>query len=572
MRDLTEVEEILSQINLEYDLLLLWRNIFWIFKQINEKRFLSEKQDYRNKIETELKNFVTTHAQNSGYYLDRCSTSKNESDKLRYSFICWFLVKDPNHLKLSIQIACNVITNSLKLKYEKSKDYILPCDLLSYAYTLFTFYIPNDSNVKRIIKDRAFEIIDTAKQNNFNRWLIEPSEIVSNLLDNDDHDLASKLILNLHQGAESLSRQENIPIDNQIGNCHIERELLDRSKLFIPNLNLTNDEKDKRRRQIHAMIAKSYEREAQIRQKKGEPALILANICYLPAAKEYQLAGEKEKSAENFVLYQKNNYFPADAYHEYSITIPKSDSNIFEGKNEDEIIRSMSESNLVIPDQENVANQISNDTTTHPIALGIPHQKLTEYGPAAKIASKPEEIKNHLIKERMILHIQLHENFLCQNFLKLEESIKVTKEGLSKYISKFLILDDNTSDLIRLGLTHHFNRDYVASIHILIPQLENVLRIIVKNSNINVLKQDNEAIMNKQFRGLLEMPEVCKIIGTDLSKYLIVKYADPKSINLRNEVSHGLLKVIDFNHANSCAVIYGLLKLLDRFQKYKTKN
>ena len=78
--------------------------------------------------------------------------------------------------------------------------------------------------------------------------------------------------------------------------------------------------------------------------------------------------------------------------------------------------------------------------------------------------------------------------------------------------------------------------------------------------------------MNKQFRGLLEMPEVGKIIGNDFSEYLIVKYADIKGINLRNDVSHGSLKLIDFNYTNSYSIIYGLLKLLRRYTNTKTEN
>jgi hypothetical protein len=32
------------------------------------------------------------------------------------------------------------------------------------------------------------------------------------------------------------------------------------------------------------------------------------------------------------------------------------------------------------------------------------------------------------------------------------------------------------------------------------------------------------------------------------------------------------LKIVDFNHTNSCAIIYGILKLLAQNQKSQTKN
>jgi hypothetical protein len=571
MRGVTQDKKILSNIELEYDLLLLWYNLFWIFKGIHEVN-ISEKQEYIGKFQIEVTNFVNKHKQESSYCLQRCSVTKNQSDKLRYAFICWFLIKDPKYLLISIQLACDAITTCLDSNKKQTKDYILPCNLLSYALTLFTLYIPGDSNAKIIIKDKAIEVINDAKQNNFTRWLIEPSEILCNLLGSKEHDLASDLMKNLHQGAELLTKKKDIAIDDRITNCRIERDLLETSKLFIKFMNLSEVEKNKRRKQIHNMIAESYEREAGLRQRKGEIALVQAYCCYLPAAREYQLAGNDKKNKDNLVLFDKNNYFPPEACHEYSIKIPKFNTNLFEGENEDDIIRSISENNVIIPDEKQILEQVNKNVTKNPLSLAVTHVRLSEQGPTSKPANEEEDIKKHLVNEAMIQHIQLYEIFVCQNIKKLEESKKISKEGLTNYLSKFLILDSNTIELIKSGLSHHFNQDYIASIHILIPQLENVLRIIIRNSNVNILKEDNDAIMNKQLRGLLELQEVQQVIGHEFCKYLITKYAGINSINLRNDVSHGLLKIVDFNHTNSCAIIYGILKLLAQNQKSQTKN
>jgi len=571
MQDATQDKKILSNIELEYDLLFLWYNVFWIFKGIGGVK-LSEKQDYIDKFRIEVTNFVSGHGNESSYYLQRCSITKNESDKLRYAFICWFLVKDPKYLLMSIQLACDAITTCLNSDKKQSKDFILPCNLLSCAFSLLTLYIPADGNAKTVIKQKSIEIIDNAKQNNFIRWLIDPSEILSNLLGSKEHDFASELMKNLHQGAELLSKKEDIGINDKITNCRIERDLLETSKLFVKFMNLSQFEKDERRKQIHNMIAETYEREAGIRQRKGDTALVQAYCCYLPAAREYQLAGNDKKNKDMLVLFNKNNYFPPEAIHEYSIAIPKFNTNLFEGENEDDIIRSISENNVIIPDEKQILEQVNSNVSKNPLSLAVTHVTLGELGPTSKPANEEEDIKKNLVNEAMIQHIQLYEIFICQNIKKLEESKKISKEGLIIHLSKLMILDSNTTELIKSGLSHHFNHDYIASIHILIPQLENVLRIIVRNSKVNILKEENDAIMNRQLRGLLEMSEVQQLIGHDFSKYLMTKYAGIKSINLRNDVSHGLMKIIDFNHTNSCAIIYGILKLVDRFQKNKANN
>jgi hypothetical protein len=550
----------------EKDLLLLWNKIFWIFERINEKQFLPEKQGYIKKTKGEVANFLQTHKQDSSYYLNRCSVSDNESDKLRYAFICWFLKKDPKFLVMTIKIACNVITTFLTEEKKKSIDYMLPRALLSYSYILFTLYIPNDIKLKKLIKDNARAMINDAKENNYVRGLIEPCEIICNLLDSNEHNFASEIITNLHKGAYFLSTLDDIPIADRISNCHIERSLLDSSVHFIKFLDIAERERDECRRQFHAKMAISYEREASIRELKGDDALVLANFCYLPAAKEYGLAGDNKKYNENFILFQQNNYFPPNALTEYHLTI--HNPNIFEG-DEDRIIESLSENDLIIPNERNITNQVNDDVKRYPLLLSFPHEKLSQHGPAGKVASTEEEIKNHLIDERMIQHIHYFENLVAQNLVKLERANRISIKGFIKFISKFSILGDNTVDLISGGLSHHFSQDYIASVHILIPQLENVLRILIKSSKVNILKEDNEVIMNKQFRGLLEIPQVGELIGIDFVNYLKIKFADIKGFNFRNDVSHGLLNVADFNNTNSYAILYSIVKLLKRYDELK---
>ena len=124
----------------------------------------------------------------------------------------------------------------------------------------------------------------------------------------------------------------------------------------------------------------------------------------------------------------------------------------------------------------------------------------------------------------MILHIQFYENLLSQSFLKLQQEGKLSIDGIMRHISKFSLLDQNSLEIIRNGISQHFSYDYIASIHILIPQIENILRILIKNSEINILKEKNDSIMNKILKDLLGIPEVSQLIGIDFSDYLKIKY------------------------------------------------
>jgi len=161
---------------------------------------------------------------------------------------------------------------------------------------------------------------------------------------------------------------------------------------------------------------------------------------------------------------------------------------IYEDEDEDTIIKSVCGIDEIIPEERSVRSQVDDDVRQYPPLLSIPHEKeKSQHRPASKLASNEDEIKNHLVNERMFVHIQSYENLFAQSFLKLEQKKKISVTG----IFKFSLLNENTLELIREGITHHFNQDFIASIHILIPQLENVLRSLVKHSNINILKRRN---------------------------------------------------------------------------------
>jgi hypothetical protein len=391
--NIAEVEETKTNFGLERDLLWMWHNIFWIYDRISQKRFLPKRENYLKKIREVIDNFAKMHAQDASYFLKRCSTSTNESDRLRYSFIYWFLRKDSKFLEMTIRIACDVIDSSLNRERKETIDYKLPCHLLSYSYTLFALYIHSNFDLRKIIKDKAIKIIFDAKQENYFRWLIEPSEIVYNLTDAEEHNFASQLITILHGGAYQLSMRKDLPTDSRIGNCNIERQLIDRSIQFVKFLNITHKDKEERKRHFHSLMAEIYEREAEIRKLKDDPALVLANICYLPAAKEYGKAGNNKKYNENFILFQMNNYFPPDAYAEYHLTIHSP--NIFQNGPEESIIDSISRYEDVIPDKVRIRKEVDDDVLTYPLLLSMPHEKLSQHGPASR-AYKEEEIKNHL--------------------------------------------------------------------------------------------------------------------------------------------------------------------------------
>ena len=100
-------------------------------------------------------------------------------------------------------------------------------------------------------------------------------------------------------------------------------------------------------------------------------------------------------------------------------------------------------------------------------------------------------------------------------------------------------------DRVRLfgkALFAGYDRDFVTALHLLVPQIEHLVRHHLKQSGATTTMLDLNGIQNEiGLSGLMELPGVEDIFGANLSFELRAVFCDPFGPNLRNELAHGLL-------------------------------
>ncbi|WP_205700272.1 DUF4209 domain-containing protein [Crenobacter intestini] len=108
--------------------------------------------------------------------------------------------------------------------------------------------------------------------------------------------------------------------------------------------------------------------------------------------------------------------------------------------------------------------------------------------------------------------------------------------------------------LVAKALFQGFDGDFVSALHLLIPQIENLVRYHLKQhgektSNIDINGIENENGLST----LLDNSKVEDIFGKDLAFELKAIFCDPFGPNLRNELAHGL---IGFEESQNIYSIY----------------
>lgn len=116
------------------------------------------------------------------------------------------------------------------------------------------------------------------------------------------------------------------------------------------------------------------------------------------------------------------------------------------------------------------------------------------------------------------------------------------------------IVPKDRTELFGKALFAGYDRDFVTALHLLIPQIEHMVRVHLKQAGAKTTNLDKDGIENENgLSTLMDLPEAEKVFGKDLSFELKTLFCDAFGPNLRNELAHGLL---DENACHSPFAIY----------------
>lgn len=98
-----------------------------------------------------------------------------------------------------------------------------------------------------------------------------------------------------------------------------------------------------------------------------------------------------------------------------------------------------------------------------------------------------------------------------------------------------------------------YDRDFAAALHLMIPQVEHMVRCHLKAAGATTTNLDNDGIENENgLSTLMDMSEADTVFGEDIAFEIRSLFCDPFGPNLRNELAHGLLE------EDTCHSIYAV--------------
>jgi len=120
---------------------------------------------------------------------------------------------------------------------------------------------------------------------------------------------------------------------------------------------------------------------------------------------------------------------------------------------------------------------------------------------------------------------------------------QITESILAELCRSSHIIPQEREGLWAKGLFFGFDNDFIVSTHLLTPQLEHLVRILMKQNGIKTTTLDSNGIETENgLSTLLGNPDIGKTMDKNLIFEFKALLADPIEPNLRNEVAHGLIE------------------------------
>jgi len=483
------------------------------------------------------------------YYKMRANTTKAPILKARYCDVIWELKREAEFARL----AAEAYLNTCPIYYSNQWDYELS-DSLSRTLTI-AIMIKDNNLIKKAVDVHYKYINELVKDKRF-RYLIE---IIESLLERAKK-IKDKVDCPLLIDTIELSISDYKQNDPE--NFHLQRmfmSLLLKTYTFHGNTGKSEETK--------VRIAESFKAEGNWKKTNGSN--LVAAVFYEQAMKAYMDIGNKKEKVEELKvkIQQANQEAAQSEYNEISkvfeIPVELIENLVKPYKNRaaEEVYQIMAWDKKLIPSYEN-AKKMATEQAQEFVFQHIFPQRIMKGNICVKeIREEKEKLEYSAIWNYQLNLSVGHYPILNRLFKLLEEEHPDYIEVLQQFLAQSPIIEKWRLNIIEHGTRAYKNKEYLASIHILVFQIEGILRDLIGKMGLPIFSYRDSGMKERMLSDILLTLYEIDGIEKNLLKFIEIYLCEIKGYNYRNEISHGLLKEEIFTQELSRFLLLILIKL-----------
>lgn len=243
-------------------------------------------------------------------------------------------------------------------------------------------------------------------------------------------------------------------------------------------------------------------------------------------------------------------------------------------KNIDEILQLVWYTNLLYPNVVNVHNVAKK---TMPVTLDFVSIQL--YNEKWDIIKYWSIADTYWYFKIYGIHFNIIVSIYLQNiFAYLEKTNLFKNKDLTDYLNDLLVFTWN-KEIVEKWLERFFQKDYISSLHILIPQFENIFMLLSEKLWIDITKIWNpnkkkwESSINTWTKTLwldkLDSDEFKDVWWEDICELIKYILYHDLGFKLRHQIAHWEIDIKDCNYINNLMIVYLYILLATRINIWK---
>ncbi|HCH7479180.1 TPA: DUF4209 domain-containing protein, partial [Acinetobacter baumannii] len=174
-------------------------------------------------------------------------------------------------------------------------------------------------------------------------------------------------------------------------------------------------------------------------------------------------------------------------------------------------------------------------------------------GDSAESAQNQEAIRGQMLRDFTNDVSLFVKSIIMPALDQLNREHQFNKDLLRHICNDSPIVPKDRVNLMVEAFWYGFEYEFAASIHLLCPQIENIVRQQLKSQGAITANYDINGIVNEVgLSTLMERPEALQVFGRNLSFEIECIFTESLGFNLRNNVAHGLLSDAEAFHSTAC--------------------
>jgi len=185
--------------------------------------------------------------------------------------------------------------------------------------------------------------------------------------------------------------------------------------------------------------------------------------------------------------------------------------------------------------------------------------RVIDRSPAPGDLDDESEQTRAAVRARMIRDHQHHMQFTASTAIApaLQQFVlehMVTIDDIGSIVAQSGIIQPSRAYLVSRGIKAGFDGEFAVALHLLVPQLEHMVRIHLQRKGAKTTTLSLDGIqMEIGLSSLVELPAMKTVFGVDLTFEIQAAFCEQSGPNMRNDVAHGLL---DDGAAQSAESLY----------------